>query len=471
MNALYIIPEYYENLPYAFPIGPAYILSSLKKKNVSVQCLNLNFEKTPLNNLLKNIYQFFKFGVVITGGLSTDYNKVKKIVKSVRDFKREVIIIVGGGLVTSMPEQILLNLKPDFVSIGEGEINIYEILKNLENGENDFEKIKGIGYLRDGRPFITQPEYIKDIDVLPFPDYELVDINSFLENQKKVFKGTKLMPIVSSRGCPFNCTFCFHTSGAKYRSRSLENFFKEMELLIEKYNINNFIIYDELLSGNRERLSNFCENISKYNVKWACQLRVDIVTEDILKQMKDSGCYLINYGIESISDKILKSMRKKINKNQIENALSLTRKTQIGIQGNLIFGDKEETFETAMETLNWWKENNFYCLTLCYIIPYPGTEAFKYCIKNGIIEDEIAYIENECPMVNMSSMSNEEYEKFRKTLGYMFEKYKYKGQVLKKEENKVTLKCTNCNHTDKYIVVDFIGKVMCKNCKQWYWID
>ncbi len=472
MKILYIIPTYYskEFLPYAFPLGPAYIMASLKKSNFEVRCLNLNYETTPLSILLKKIYSEYQFDVVITGGLSTDYNKIKQIRNIVKNFKKDTIFIVGGGLVTSMPELILENIKPDFISIGEGEYNICKILEKLQNNDNNFREIKGIGYVTNGELVVTQPETIKNIDSLPFPDFELAYIDAFLKNQKFFLKNDSIiMPIISSRGCPFKCTFCFHTVGDKYRNRTLDNFFQELEYLIDNYGINTFIIYDELLSANKERLFLFCQRISEYNVRWSCQMRVDIVTEEILKIMRASGCFAINYGIESICDNILSSMKKNINRIQIENALFLTKKNGISIQGNLIFGDKKETFNTALETLNWWKKHNYYCLNLSLIIPYPGTEAFKYCIKEGIINNSLEYLEKNCPVVNMTKMDKETYENFLGLMSDTFKKYKFSGKILENNGKTIKYKCPHCGNISEYNDVDILGKILCQNCNQWSW--
>lgn len=187
-----------------------------------------------------------------------------------------------------------------------------------------------------------------------------------------------------SRSCPYNCTFCFHSSGTKYRQRSLDSVFKELDMLTSKYTIKNIAITDELFAAKKEYVNEFCVRIKKYNIGFSVALRVDIVTRELLTMLKDSGCLSIGYGLESADNKILKSMRKNITIEQIENALILTNEVGINMQANFIFGDIAETVETSNNTINWWLAHNEFQINLRFIIVFPGTYLYKYACEKKL---------------------------------------------------------------------------------------
>ena len=181
-----------------------------------------------------------------------------------------------------------------------------------------------------------------------------------------------------------SCTFCFRLMGRGYRVRSIDNVMNEINYLVHNYKINELNIFDDMFSADKPRVLEFCKRIKAYNIRWSCQLRVNIASEELLKAMKDSGCYLISYGFESGSGQILKSMEKNITVEMIENAVNLTKKNKIEIQGNFIFGDPAETIETMKITIKFIKR--VFKTTLVwigFIVPYPGTILYEKFISRG----------------------------------------------------------------------------------------
>jgi len=293
--------------------------------------------------------------------------------------------------------------------------------------------------------------------------------------------------MISSRSCPYNCTFCFHPIGKKYRQRSLDDFFKEAEYLIDKYNMNMLMLLDELFGVHPERVKEFCRRIKPYNLKWVAAMRVDIVTEEMLDMMKDAGCSTISYGLESANDVILKSMKKHIKLSQIENALELTYRAKVGIQGNFIFGDQAETWETANQTLQWWFNNRKYLINLSGVRAYPGTELYYKALEKGLIKDKIKFIEAECPFLNWTEMSNEELAEYSRLQRYYRIKYNrfpvrmlsckkegvdpYKGPFYA-----IKVKCPHCHKIIEYKNMHKMGigigmtqcgcRVACRECNQ-----
>ena len=296
--------------------------------------------------------------------------------------------------------------------IGEGEVTICELADALE-GKCDLDSVNGIIYKKDGKYRRTSPrEEIKDLDALPYPDYEGLEYDKLLERMSNDIggQGAERFGYISlSRSCPFNCTFCFHPTGSKYRRRSIESAFKEIDYLIEKFQIKNLYIEDELFAFRKEDVAKFCVEIKKRNINYAIQLRVDTINRESLIMLRDSGCITVGFGLESADDRILRSMKKHIRVKQIESALSLCYELGLNIFGNFIFGDKEETVETYTNTLKWWRAHPQYPISLHPIVVYPGSELYRYACQQGIIKDRVKFIRDGCPFTNVSKLSEQEY--------------------------------------------------------------
>lgn len=488
MNFLIVAPKFVDVVGqhYHFPLGLAYISSSLKKNGYNVHCLNLNHYTEPIEAMLHREITGKNIDVVCIGGLSAHFNKVRAVLNIARSIKPDIITIAGGGLISSEPALMLKALKLDFGIIGEGEETISELADAIINGK-DYRNVNGIIYVdKDEGVNMTPPrKEIADIDAIPWPDYDGFEIEKYLDMfipssyiNMYPFDKPRELPILASRSCPYSCTFCYHPIGKKYRQRSLDNIFEELEHLVKKYRINMLAVYDELFSTNRKRLEEFCERIKKYSLKWIVQLRVDSVDAEMLSMMKDAGCYYISYGLESACDKILESMKKKITVPHIEKALKLTREAGVGIQGNFIFGDSAETWETANETLEWWLKHREYQIWLIPIETYPGTELYHRAVNKGLIPDRLKYIESGCPIINGSSMSDEEYGK----LMYLIRSYSDMNKILPdvisvkkiytdnimRDLFTLEVRCPHCHKTVKYHNFSSceIRKLPCRECNQ-----
>jgi hypothetical protein len=172
--------------------------------------------------------------------------------------------------------------------------------------------------------------------------------------------------------------------------------------VVVKYRINIIEFYDELFAQDRERVTELCRGIRDvastlpWELKWVCAMRVDSLDEMMLREMKDAGCYFFSLGLESYSPTVLKSMKKRITPEQIDRALHMCRSVGISVQGNFIFGDIAETTETYRETLNYWKSHRDVCegsIGLTHIVLYQGSSIYNHAVRNGIIRDEVAFIE------------------------------------------------------------------------------
>ena len=284
-------------------------------------------------------------------------------------------------------------MKPDFCIIGEGEEAIVKLADILDpvDGQttpHNFEGISNLGYWHDGKAVFTTINYdYGDINSRPFPDYEPFGIKEMLDKYsmatRLLYRYSRTHPrpmiISTARSCPFNCSFCVHSHGPKYRERSIENIMAEIKELYEKYKFNILIIQDELFAVNKARMRDFCVALIEakktygWNFDWMFQTHANAKLDlEVMVLAKQSGCFMFSYGLESASPTVLKSMNKKTKVPQIIEAIKIARDTGIGFSGNLIFGDPAETEDTIRESLDfYYKHCQQECVFLGFLMPYP----------------------------------------------------------------------------------------------------
>lgn len=480
MKILLVVPKYdfskkgvsnQPNYDYLFPIGLSYISAILKKNNYEVDGLNLNHCSGGIPEIIKNKLNSTKYDIVGTGGNALTYHVIETILKSVKQHDSLPKTILGGPIITSEPEVVFNALKPDFAVIGEGEITIINLLKTLEKNLN-LENVKGIAFWdKEGKArFNAAGEIVKDLNNLPLPDYDSFEFEKFLDNINpfmvfvyNCLDYPRVYPLLGSRACPFQCTFCYHDT--RYRARTIDNVMNELNFVVKKYKINLLMIYDDCFASTKVRLYEFCNKISKlrseisWELKWACQLLVNTVDKEMLDTMKKAGCDSVSYGFESFSSDVLKSMRKPITPQQIDKAFYETMGVGLAVQANFIFGDVAETKETSTETLNYWKTRGKGQIGIGFIQPYPGSEIYNHCLKKGIIADKLDFIKNKAAddlWLNMTDkMSNNDIKELKnEILGLSSKYYKFTLPISIKnmDNNRYTIKvkCPFCNEIIEY---------------------
>jgi anaerobic magnesium-protoporphyrin IX monomethyl ester cyclase len=497
INSLVIIPPYEKvanNYYVALPLGLTYIIAYLKKHGFQVYCLNLNVVQGSLEEAIRQTIEENQIDVVLIGGLAPNFPSIKSALLSTKKVSPSVTTVLGGGLVTSEPELVLRNLPVDIGVIGEGEETVVELLSLLsQSDKKNFRQVKGIAYIDENDQFIQTEmrPVISNLDTIPYPDLEALNIRSFIEVEQKhwnlnpisslyVVDHPRAIAIMGSRSCPYKCTFCYHPGGANYRQRSLFSLIEEIRYVIKEYKANVICIYDECFALDHDRIKAFCLEIKPLGVNWYVQLRVDCVDEDILRIMKDAGCHYVSYGLESMDSTVLQSMKKRVTSEQIEKALYLTRQVGINIQGNFIFGDIAETTATAQKTLDWWKQNRMLGINLTMLLSYPNSEDYQFAVQRGIIKDKIKFLEEGCPVVNISQMDEAEYQALTTTISRinreerLFTPRIFEAKVKNVDEDGISLDlkciCPQCHSEGHFLdfLVPFapyvVFKVGCRHC-------
>jgi anaerobic magnesium-protoporphyrin IX monomethyl ester cyclase len=424
---------------YLPPLGLAYISAVLKGAGHDVECLNLNHYDGHIRDILI-LYKGMvsgRYDVVFIGGLSLYYSHIKDIISYIREITPRTKIIVGGGIMTAQPEIMFRLLKPDYGIIGEGEQTAVELAQAIVSGTNPY-WINGIIYAGERGKLIITPERqpIENLDVLPFPDYDSFGFKEYLDHVKPsdyiaydVEDVPRYYPILASRSCPYSCTFCFHPLGKKYRQRSIDSVMEEIKYAVPKYRANIIFLYDELFSNDKERVFEFCRKFKEYasTVPWKvwfyASMRVDTTDNEMVARMKDAGGYLLSFGLESYSQTVLDSMKKHTTPAQIKNAFEICKANNMGIQGSFIFGDVNETCDTAKETLDFFTGNPDLIrggVQVGFIVPFQGSPIYTQCVRERKIKDEVAFIENRAiegydynrPM-NLANLNDKDFERLK----------------------------------------------------------
>ena len=455
------------------PLGIAYVNGALRAAGLDVDGINLMFvgNEDPYVALFNKIANL-KYDVLLCGGLSAEFPILKKIYETSKLANPNIITIGGGGGFSASPILFSELTEVDYAVIGEGEITNVELALALEKGE-DISKIKGIIY-KDNTGYHQTPTRlpIHDLDSIPFPSYEGLAMEEYLDNQTidgwynyfTYYSDTpRMMPMLMSRSCPYMCSFCFHPIGRGYRARGIDNFFQELDKWIEKYQINGVALVDECFSMNPNTVIEFCNRIKPYGIVWACQMRAEIYDYKLMKLMKDSGCIGACFGIESMSQSVLDNMQKHLKQETIEKALKISYECGVGASGNILFGAETETFETAWESIKWNREhmeithhqpiNSF-----MYVQTYPGSRYYNNAVNEKRITDEREFIKKGQWVINNTKLSQHDFEVIGEVARLLQHETRDPGTILSISEQKegrltVSFICPHCGcqHTYKNI--------------------
>lgn len=381
------------------PIGLGYLASALRKIGVEVGILDCiakdyNFEK------FAQYIADFNPQVIGFQAFSNDVHAINTSVALIEKINPEVIVIVGGAHPSGVLEGIFNDIPGiDFAFRGESETGLPSLIKCLEKGKKEFDSdllrsISGLIWKDERGEIIANPQFfIQDLDMLDLPSWDIIDPRTYPKApQGVIFKNFPIAPLIITRGCPFPCTFCAGNtiSGRNIRSRSIENIFKEIVLLYERFNVKEFHILDDNFTFKKEFAKEFCREILKRGLKfsWCCPngIRLDTLDKELLILMKRSGCYYISVGIESGSDRVLKDMKKKLSITQVETQINLIKECGMDVNGFFIIGYPTETEKEIKATIDFGTRLPLTRAQFYIFLPLPGTEIYQSLKLKGEID-------------------------------------------------------------------------------------
>ncbi|TRZ96184.1 radical SAM protein [bacterium] len=365
------------------PLGLAYIAAVLEQAGYKVVIIDVPALNLTTQDLRRRIIEESPDIVGATTMTSTLKGalEVLKIAK-----ESSAITVIGGPQLAIYPQETLSYDFIDYGIIGEGEYPFLNLVRAIEE-KKPVKEIQGLVYKENSKVY-ANPAYIHmNLDEIPFPSRHLLPMKRYTS----IISQDPMTTMISSRGCPFQCGFCFKTpSDAKYRSRSAKNIVDEMELLSKEYKLNEIMFYDDTLTYKKEHVTAICDEILKRNLKirWESPTRVDNIDIELLKLMRKAGCVRLRYGVESGDREILKLMRKGIDLDLVKQVFRLTKKSGIETFAYFIIGYIHENIDTLKNTISLAKTLNPDYVMFTVATPYPGTPLYAMARDEGYISGD-----------------------------------------------------------------------------------
>lgn len=398
-----------------YPLGLGYIASTLLEAGYEVELVDCPSEgyDTQIDigkdrfvyglteEQIKERIRAFKPDVVGVSCLfSTLENRMMGVARAAKSVDSEITVICGGPHVSAFYERITKDPAVDFCINGEGEFVTLDLLDAI-NGKRSFASVHAISYKAGGQ-LVIQPRtsWIQDLDIVPHPARQLVDIDRYFgigRTQGLRLDGgapLRIMQMTTSRGCPFQCTYCAKnvTWGKSYRTRSAANVLDEIEHLVSEYGIERLAFQDDNFTADMARAEEIFDGIveRKLPITWEAHngLGVNFLSPHLLEKMKASGCVSFTIAVESANSVRLRAVRKP---NYIKLAPPIVAKAKelgIEVRGFFMMGFPGETLEEVWKTVEYARGLRLAVSAFAVVTPLPGTVLYKECVDAGLVNEQ-----------------------------------------------------------------------------------
>ncbi len=358
--------------PLLLPLSLAYLAAVLKREGHEVKLIDCPASHLSYEELKKELSTFDPELIGITSTTPNIFSAMKSA-SAAKEACPNAQVIMGGPHVTFRDAETLQeNPNIDIIVRGEGELTMLELAALKEITPAALKDVKGITFRNNGEAARTGPrEFIQDLDALPRPAYECFPLEKY-----RIY-GKMFMPMLSSRGCPFQCAFCVTTQlfGPRYRSRSTVSVLDELEWLKNEYHADGISFYDDTVTLDRKRLFALCDGMieRKLGLPWGCQTRVDVTKEELAK-MRQANCNNVAFGVESGCQKTLDKIHKRTSIEQNINAVRMAKKENFFVAVSALIAYPGETLDDVKQTVELLRRMEPDDAYLCIATPYPGTE-------------------------------------------------------------------------------------------------
>jgi radical SAM superfamily enzyme YgiQ (UPF0313 family) len=370
--------------PYA-PLGILYISAYLKSKNFSVDVYDTTFRSKA------EFREYVDHQRPAAIGIYTNLMTKLNVLEMIRFCKSKNCIVIVGGPEPAYYAEHFLRYGADVVVIGEGEQTLESLLPALNTyGVHRLHEVQGIVFLDESGGIVeTNPRpFLADIDQLPFPDRDAIDMAKYV-NTWKSHHGRGSVSVITARGCPYTCKWCSHgVFGFTHRRRSPANVVDEIEMIISKHHPEMLWIADDVFTINHRWLQSFAAEMNRRNLKipFECITRADRLDNEVLTTLANLGCFRIWYGSESGSQKILDAMSRGVSVEEIQKMCHLAQRHGIEVGLFVMLGYEGETIRDIEETIAHLKKTNADVFLTTVAYPIRGT-AYQKSIDADIVTD------------------------------------------------------------------------------------
>lgn len=400
-----------ENLFYnSAPLGLCYLAAVLRQEGVEVEILDALVEGLKFSGVISRIKKFNPDIIGISSN-TISFNSAAFLTRTVKKIFPNKIIIIGGPHITANPDDLLKHPEFDIGVIGEGEVTFKELIKAITQGV-DIKRVKGLAYTSNGKVQFTEPrEFIRDLDWLPFPARDLVPIYKYRpqpNDQKRLPK----LSMISSRGCPYSCIFCDKNVFKNlYRSFSPQYIVKEMTHLVKNFKAKDIAFLDSTFTPNKTRVYQIVNEIKDANldVTWTCSVRANVLDKELLKEMKNAGCWRIRIGVESGNGDVLKFIKKGISRYQVKKVANWAYELNLESKAFFMVGHLIDNKDTINDSISFAKSLPLKDITVQINTPMRRTKQYEIHNNYGKIvtynKSNFSYFE---PVFVPNSLTREE---------------------------------------------------------------
>jgi len=416
-------------------LGLAYLAATLKKEGHDVGVLDCIAEGYD-SNALEVFLSERKYDLVGITVYTPDWHITKRNLPIIRKLQPDAKVIIGGPHINCMVNAGMAtylfegNASFDIAVYGEGEQTLLEIVRAISDKE-DVSYIDGT-VLKGGNGEIrinSRRKLIEDIDTIPFPALELFPLSKYKRTPSS-YKKTPVRSILTARGCPYSCIFCDRGAfGPSVRRISVGNVMGEVDRLVREFKTKELRVWDDVFTMDEKFVIEFCRELKKYDLVWSCNGRVNAIKPDMLRNMKDAGCWAVDFGIESGNDDILKVIKKRFNSQEASEAIKMVKRSGMEVRAFFILGFPHETRQTVQDSIDFALSNKIDYATFYLPQAYPGTRLHEIAKEEDSLENDsskylitgkmASYVNKSIGLDNIQALQRSAYRSFYRRPSYI----------------------------------------------------
>ncbi|MCW3995553.1 MAG: B12-binding domain-containing radical SAM protein [Candidatus Bathyarchaeota archaeon] len=378
------------------PLGLAYVAAALRKNGYAVEIYDNYLMERSIEEVKAEIRRRQPEIVGITCS-SLTYTRCVETAKAAKEAYSACKIVVGGPHPSYMPQTMLEHKEIDYVVLGEGEQAMTQLAESILRGRqnNEIGKIPGVACKVDDEISKVPPEFINDLDVVPFPARDLLPMKMY----DRTFMYLDVKPVDTMsilRGCPYQCAYCETRElwGTSCRAFSPQRVIAEIKHMVENYGSRGIYFVGDNFTINKKRTQELCRLIktNKIDIKWTCETRVDLVDKELLFDMKLAGCQTIFFGVESGSPRIQQKLNKNIDLQEVKRVFELCRQVVVRTATSFMLGIPGETVEDMKATFKFAKSLNADWCQFNIYIACPGSKLYDEVVSQGLYDQMDNYL-------------------------------------------------------------------------------
>jgi anaerobic magnesium-protoporphyrin IX monomethyl ester cyclase len=376
-------------------LGLGFIAAALRDQGHDVRIIDYEVNGWSMSRVADDVRAFRPDLVGMTAYI-TNMRRCGTVAAIVKKVDPRCTVILGGPQVTIFPDEAFVCPDVDMIALSEGEIIIRNVMNAL-GSEEKLTHVNGIWYRSSSGEIVKNPreDLVDNLDIFPEPALDLFEMHKYFP--PVYIRGKRVAHLLTSRGCPFQCTFCETklTFGRSFRYHSTERVIRELGALVEA-GYDSFQFYDDIFTANKPRVEELCRAIiaKGWKIQWMCYTRTNTVSPQILKLMRQAGCYMISYGVESADNELLDIIKKNVSAEAQIKGIQMTKAAGIQVTATFMLGLPTETREQSEATLRFALENGIDYGIFGLTEPYPGTELWVDAQKYGYFDSTGRYRNN-----------------------------------------------------------------------------